>query len=398
MRLNAICLSAYLLFCMACGEKDVVESAPSFSFEYLDEYKLFKLDYFTSYNFDVYHFNAEQGILTFFNSLDRSIFLYSIDQETPLAKVKVEREGPNGVPAIDAVFTQSLDSIFIFSELSGNGILSIIDVHGNLIAKDQLTLSSNGDPTFPKLGKKYGLSYAYPNVFLTTVPGFQTTLENRKSLLIFNLNSKERMLSVELPHTYAKSLGSTSFGQFTGATFGVYDYIHNQYLTGYAFDDDLVLSDLKYIPPLTRRKQVKNARVKLPAPSFNYKNATTYESRKYAYGNSWYQGLAFDPKHKVFIRSASIGVDWTPSHNEEFPDFDRDFSVNGDKNFFYWFLYDKDLNFIGQVPDMDLMVPILFTHDGPFRKVSTYEGTEAVSMEDYLIFRKFRYLPDSLSN
>ncbi len=283
----------------------------------------------------------------------------------------------------------SLDSIFVLSAVPGQVQIHLINDIGEKINSFQLTDSRNGNPVL-SVYQINDLTFHDPYLFLITLPSVSTIPESKKSLLVYNIETYERELLIDMPKSYFT--GDLSFSQNTGATYGALNPKDNEFLVGYGYDSELVLVNLD--DRSLRMGDGSSELVNLPEPTYDYKNSSFLDGRHYIFGNSWFHQIQFDPKFNLYLRSASIGRDYDPKDPN--PDLKLVNSINGDRAFFQMFLFDENLKPVGRVSDFSFLSTILFTKDGNYKQVGSYKGEETIDAEDYIIFQKFQYLPDSI--
>lgn len=379
-----------IVFFTSCNSlEDKYLEFKEFKIKMLEEYQLFRIDKETGFENQIWDFNCHKNYYSFFNSLNRKIYIYEMGDTSYLKSIDIPLDGPNGIPHLKQLHLHSFDSIFVLSALPGQVQVHLINDEGEKINSFQLTDSRNGDPVL-SVFQINDLTFHDPYLFLITLPSVNTIPESKKSLLVYNIETNERELLIDMPKSYFT--GDLSFSQNTGATYGALNPKNNEFLVGYGYDSELVLVNLE--DRSSRKVDGSSKLVNLPEPTFNPKNSSFQEGRHYIFGNSWFHQIQFDPKFNLYLRSASIGMDFDPKDPN--PDMKLVNSINGDKTFFQMFLFDENLKPVGRVPEFSFLRPILFTKDGTYKQVGSYKGDEEINQEDYIIFQKFQYLPDSI--
>lgn len=383
-------LLVIIIFIVACNSsKNEALEFQEFELKKLEEYQLFKLDDETGFVNQIWDFNYHKNYYSFFNVLNRKIYIYEMGDTSIVKSIDIPIDGPNGITHFKQLYLHSLDSIFVLSAVPGKAQVHLINDEGEKINSFQLTDSRNGDPVL-SVYQINDLTFHDPNLFLITLPSVNTIPESKKSLLVYNIETNKRELLIDMPKSYFT--GDLSFSQNTGATYGALNPKNNEFLIGYGYDSELVLINLE--DGSLRKADGSSKLVNLPKPTFDPKNTGALEGRHYIYGNSWFHQIQFDPKYNLYLRSATIGMVYDPKGTE--PTFQNGTSVNGDKTFFHTFLFDENLKPVGRVSDLEFFGTVLFTMDGTYKQVGSFKGEETIDPEDYIIFQKFQYLPDSI--
>jgi hypothetical protein len=386
---KAIIFLIIVFFASCNSSEDMFFEFKEFELKMLEEYQLFRIDKETGFENQIWDFNYHKNYYSFFNSLNRKIYIYEMGDTNYLKSIEIPLDGPNGIPYLKQLHLHSIDSIFVLSAVPGQVQIHLINDEGVKVNSFQLTDSRNGDPVL-SVYQINDLTFHNPYLFLITLPSVNTIPESKKSLLVYNIETNERELLIDMPKSYFT--GDLSFSQNTGATYGALNPKDDEFLVGYGYDSELVLVNLE--DRSLRKVDGSSKLVNLPEPTFNPKNSSFLEGRHYIFGNSWFHQIQFDPKFNLYLRSASIGMDFDPKDPN--PDMNLVNSINGDKTFFLMFLFDENLKPVGRVPDFSFLRTILFTKDGTYKQVGSYKGEETIDPEDYIIFQKFQYLPDSI--
>jgi hypothetical protein len=180
--------------------------------------KEFELDDETSYMMSyIQHVdNSGDAYLTFYNSYNTSIYLYSYESGQFIKKIHYEKEGPDGVGDMQGYFYANDDSIFVYSYWGG--FLMHTNSDATVLSKERL----NSDALNALTGKSENLDMIYPAPYLKTatpmkkygnkfilggfVAGEPTTetATNRPVCLLYDMEKHTVEYIINYPEQYAK--------------------------------------------------------------------------------------------------------------------------------------------------------------------------------------------------
>ena len=379
-QLPFIFLFFYLIIFMAsCIEKDDFRMAISrFEVQFSDDYVFFELDSVTSFDFQKWRFNNATKNFYFFNSISRSIYIYHIGKEHPIAIVPIDREGPNGIPKIDQIYLHNLDSIFVFSEVYDH-VASLINSKGVIINRFILSSSAGSEP-LSTLGLQFGkddLFYNNDKLYLTVGPRVENYKPKNiyKSLLIFDIHthSKEYVLD------YLDRSRKFNFGPYGSVSYGLLNPFTNNFVIGFPYDHSLIGFDISSKDEIQGISS--NPFVRLASTSID--DYPAEQHLWYYYRHGWYDKLALNPIDTTIWRMSTVGLQVEQGQNYSDPTL---VNIHGGKENFFTFIYDKDLQLKGYVNEFLHLKPILFSDGNMYKFVP---NSDPLTAESRIIFRSF---------
>ena len=69
-----------------------------FELKMLEQYQLFRIDKETGFENNVWDFNYHKNYYSFFNGLNRKIYIYEMGDTSYVKSIEIPIEGPNGIP------------------------------------------------------------------------------------------------------------------------------------------------------------------------------------------------------------------------------------------------------------------------------------------------------------
>ena len=350
---------------------------PEFQVNFKSDSLVFHLDDETSVQFDNWRFNHELGVFSFFNPINRSVYIYEVGNESYRFKIPIEREGPNAIPRISQIHVHGVDSIFILSAFN-NHTAFLIDTTGSVLDKYELSNRQQGE-YFTSGSLQFGKQdfYFYEDkIFLTVMPRGENYKAKEKypSLLIFDINTEKKEYFVDFPSRFY----DFNFGVFQGMSHGLFHSSSKKFILSYPYHHELKSLDI--ITGEEFESKMGNPYVRLA----NYSNPDSEkEMRWYGFYFGWYDRMLFNPVDQTIWRMATVGRNF---------DKDQDLNestirnIHGGNEQFFTFIYDLDLKLKGFVKEFLHFQPIIFHEGKMYKKVP---NTNPVTAENLVIFRHF---------
>jgi hypothetical protein len=212
----------------ACNTMDEVHvPLQEYQITYATDSLTFFLDDESSIDFDIWRINADLGLLSFYNSFNRSVYIYEIGKQEYKYKIPIAREGPNAIPRISQIYVHNLDSIFILSAINDHTAF-LIDTTG--IVKNKFILSSReANEPFTSQSMQFGKQDFYfdkSKIYLTLMPrGEEFNPENRyPALLIFDAQTSQKDYFMDFPNRFYE----VNLGPYLGNSYGLLSLVTNE--------------------------------------------------------------------------------------------------------------------------------------------------------------------------
>ena len=340
------------------SNREVIPNAASYDYELASNGKIlsYTLDDDTKYSFSslfTYTDKSGKEYLTFLNIAFFEILFYDLNNTDFLFKIKLEREGPNGIPGPGGFHIIDFDNIYVTCSMTP--FLYKIDTTGVLTQKIRYGLTESGYQIIPY--DSWSFSYT-PLVFIDSKlylpqrpwqgnPISKTPL----CVVIDTLNQQNYALPCPFPqlikdNEYSHVMSDViSFSRiFNGKQF-VYSFFGDEDIYVIPVDHQEVF---KY-----KAKSKYINRIKIETRSFD----NPYASAKYRYGAPFYGNLIHDPYRNLYYRFAHPEVEL-----EDGPDY-MSLTVHGRKKFSIIIL-DENYNVIGETlfPEWVYCPTVLFVH------------------------------------
>ncbi len=235
----------------------------------------------------------------FYNKSNKSIYTYllrdSLFELEYITQVPLSLD--SHLQRVAEVYYHNTDSIFVFDDRNLYGDrpdLFLINVNGEILNSYKLSNVTNGDVM--KLDRLYTITgptvyYHKGKIYMATSLSDQTTKENLKPLLIYDLVTGEKTLRGEFPLLPTTPI----FGQFTYSFQFVFVPDREELYFSWAYESDLY-----------RYSLVKDTweKFRFSADEFSRPDEMTKRDnlRSYTESNSWFYGVFYDYKTKRLHR------------------------------------------------------------------------------------------------
>lgn len=286
--------------------------------------------------------------LCLYNSINNSLYFYSIPEGQLIRKTALQRDGENSIVRINALYFYNQDSIFTYNQY--NRVLTILNDSGKVVLKKEL-LSSNepGMPFEPSLSYRKGKIYF-------VIKGYKGSLEDyeNKALLIYDLKNESKRFTIDTPVEFQ--------GNWADRTIVRHGELLNddKYIVSWGMGAKMIVEDLS-------NQQAKEILYK--SEKLHYAKEYTEDNRNqeakllYQRTNSWNIDLYFDSYRGLLLRSTNVGM--KIPKGETFTD--RHYpSKNNDSVYDLIEIFDSDLTKVGQVNSVSFYGEIFSTSEGIF--------------------------------
>ncbi|WP_084454329.1 DUF4221 family protein [Algoriphagus terrigena] len=287
-----------LMLTFSCKEKET-ESPVTWSLTPSGEKIQLPLDDSTSnVSMGLEYFQSEKPLLFNSNRNNNSLQIYDLDGQTLVKEIRFEREGDQGT-ALGHFHVQSLDSIFIFPEMSPFIILT--DTSGTIKSRIRFSLPEGYPMIFV-----HNSYYVSPPVVrgkelivkvrLDGNPSSinQEALDGKKLLAAINLEDGSTRL---LPFGFPKDYLSNGQKQFEFSVAGN----HGKTVASYMGDHQVYFSNSENEP--MQPKSAKSQYLDETMPTFP-KDVDGRGFSAYFFAKSRYESLIHDPYRNVYYRFA----------------------------------------------------------------------------------------------
>ncbi len=270
-------------------------------------------------NRSIYYFKGgNSGIISILNMLSQTVHLYEYKSRKLIKKIKLQKEGPNGVGSIknaSAHFMDCMDSLFIlnYSEQA----IYLLNGDGVFLRKYDLKEKTTPIPIASTVNKivKVGNQLVIPCHPMTNI---YTKDMKLPSLIILDLRSGEKKTILTYPETYNK-----------GAWLGFYKFIVSPL---YNRNDSTLLISFPVEPFIYRistsgkiiNKEYVGSKFTektLPYSSENdysyQKNIATNKINEYLGASSSFGSFWFFPRENHYLREIWFSSEYNKSQNPE---------------------------------------------------------------------------------
>ena len=292
----------------------------------------------------IFQFEEDNKEYLFFGNFEKrqhEILIYDIENQNLYKRIPLEKEGPNGVPAIYGCIPYFNSKTFLVSQ-HNIGSTTVIDGEGNVLRKYNIRQPQNRNRLWADC--RYGLSFFYTPSFMKDSivyfrNGIFTQHMNRevwKTIPMFNsLNLKSGHIGT-LPINYPDIFEDDVKVPAGGGYNFTYDYNYKQErlvcsLTGY--DSIMVMDDLKQV----RWYNGKSRYLKSVRPRVYEANG--FDWLRESKGGIKYHNIMYDKYRNVYYRIAEFPYEFKPNESAFDDPKGREFSI---------IIFDKDLNIIGE--------------------------------------------------
>ena len=293
----------------------------------------------------MFQFEEDDKEYLFFGNFEKKqheILIYDIENENLHRRIPLEKEGPNGIPAIYGCIPYFDSKNFLVSQ-HNFGRATIADGKGNVIRKYNIRQAKDGNGLW--VDSRFGVSFFYtPSFTKDSIVYFcngyfrrnRLNREDWKTLPMFNsLNLKNGHIGT-LPINYPDIFEDDVKVPAGGGYNFTYDYNYKEgrlvcSLTGY--DSIMVTDDLKQVRWYNgKSRYLKSIRPRVyEADGFGWLREST-ESPSY-------HNIMYDKYRNVYYRIVQLPYEFKQNESVFETPKGREFSI---------IIFDKDLNIIGE--------------------------------------------------
>ena len=296
----------------------------------------------------MFQFEEDGKEYLFFGNLEKrqhELLIYDIEKQNLHKRIPLEKEGPNGVPAIWGCIPFYDSKTFLVSQHNA-GKTTIIDGEGNVIRRYNMKHNiKNG----LWADCRYGTSFIYmPSFTKDSIVYFSNGIfrqyminqrmnrDNWRIVPMFNFldlrNGHINTLSIKYPDIFEYDVRTPAGG---GYVFSYdYNYIHDRLVCSFTgYDSIMVTDDLKQVHWYNgKSRYLKSMRPKVyEADGFDWVREATE--------NASYHNIMYDKYRDVYYRIAEFPYELKQNESPFDDPKGREFSI---------IIFDKDLNIIGE--------------------------------------------------
>tara|TARA_B100000965_G_scaffold387414_1_gene390719 strand:+ start:1847 stop:2923 length:1077 start_codon:yes stop_codon:yes gene_type:complete len=338
----------------------------------LKGYIEFPLDSVTKRNARIMHYSESLNSLVLFNDINHTLYFFEVDSQKNYKKIKLNKEGPNGISSVDDIYVHTKDSIFIYNGKSHR--LNLFNYDGNVQARFPLFDLTSDDPTHTS-SPSFLNSFINKEFYLLIRATTGTSKMKDKALMVYSLNTSNKSYHIDLPKSYYSSYwAEKSYNRS-----GILNREAGKFIVSYPFDKSLFVLDLQ-----TNKVEVFDGSSQLmhKTKPIEDKRTTNMQDRIiYQMTNSWYSELFYDKYRNLYLRSASIGRDI--EYGE--PTNLRYLSNNKDDIYTVTVVLDENFNKIAEFPNLYFNRCIFSTEKGLFFLDNSHDPDN----EDILTFAHY---------
>ncbi|HET8861101.1 DUF4221 family protein [Marivirga sp.] len=246
--------------------------------------------------------------LSFINAYNQHFYLYNLETGELEKKLKLDREGPNGVGHL-TIFDHAYlsDSLLLYNTWDAN--LYILDYQGNLLSKNEiLDFSKNSNSVSPEPATMKPIRKVGDYVFIPcSINQYLTDYSNQNSVIRYNLKTQETDYMINLPDNYNQGYWGATFkykisfdmyGSDLISSFPIDNFIYRYNSAGKYLNKYYVGS--KFIKEFEPFKEDINYGVEKDH------SVPNQQQGDYSWSNSDYNAVIYDEFRDLFYRVAYI--------------------------------------------------------------------------------------------
>ena len=347
MRNLYIFIIVLLIGCFISCQNSPKESSATYDIGLVESKKIvLPVDENTYYlSKSMFQFEENDKEYLMFGNLEKrqhELLIYDIEGQNLQRRIPLDKEGPNGIPAICGCIPFGDSSNFLISQHNA-GRATIADGEGNVLRRYNMKKTTSKNGLWADC--RFGLSYFHtPSFTKDSIVYFSNGFflrkrlnrEDWKTIPMFNsLNLKNGhvgTLSINYPDIFEDDVKVPAGGGYNFT----YDYNYKQErlvcsLTGY--DSIMVTDDLKQVRWYNgKSRYLKSIRPRVyEADGLNWLREATE--------NPAYHNIMYDKYRDVYYRIAEFPYEFKPNESAFDDPKGREFSI---------IIFDKDLNIIGE--------------------------------------------------
>lgn len=192
--------------------------------------------------------NSGTELFTFFNSYNKSIYIYDYLSSTYIKSIHYDNEGANGILRPIGYYIKNMDSIFVFDMMKIE--VALTDSLGNV--RDRISLKNSSDNNWALYYPQYSISTINPfierqgRLILTGFAPFAIPVENIDDFL-FTASIDLKTNQIEYHYKYPKELYGYNYNWEGGLATMVYPCLSHddRFIFSFPVSHDLYFYDFK---------------------------------------------------------------------------------------------------------------------------------------------------------
>lgn len=339
---------------------------------------ILEIDSVTKRNSKHIGFIEKLNSLYLFNDVTYQVYFFDLSSGRSWKKVALQKEGPLGIGQVSKIRVADPDSIVVFNRHSNR--LFFVGEEGRYIERHQVFSFNEPDPSIQTFSPYVQYEPLQNRVFLPIRANSRTSEERSRTLMVYDLKTKEKKFLKDWPEEYYRwgALGSESAGLFHAE--------RDTYIFSYSFDPYLYELNLR---TEEINKHYAGSQLVSQPDMFESKGQGLIDRLNYDLGNSWYRNLHFDKYNRVYFRSASIGRDLPYDEANAMANFRKYNSLNGDEVFAVTVILNDRFEIIGEYRGMMIGNNAFSSENGLFVKDPTFDPEN----EDIIAFARYELKP-----
>lgn len=302
--------------------------------------KEFKIDDQTSYMTEYIQYIDKDSIdyLAFVNTNNNSVYFYKYSNSSFLKKITFEKEGNNGVNAIQAFLDVNRDSLFVYSYTTQ--ILNLFDNNLNVIKRYKLYEDSESEksdiiPPSPYMQTATPIRKIGDKIICMGFVAGEPTREtntNRPVCIVYDLKKDKRESKINYPIQYSK------YNWTGGFTYRMpyYDVVNKDIIVSFAASHNLIRYNIDTGKSEEFYAGSSSVNEISSYPQSKGSQISRDDSWRWYMTNASYENIMYDRYRKVYYRIARL------------PKKDYNSTERGNKKPIVIIILDSNLKYIGE--------------------------------------------------
>ena len=356
-------------FVLSCSNDDHVDYEDKYTLEQSDRL-VFEIDSVTKRNSRLVGYVEKLNSIYVFSDLNYTVYLFDIDTKQNWKKIRLAKDGPNGLGTVSKMIFVDIDSIYTFSRNSNR--LFFIQDEGKTVRKQNILYFDQPDPTVQAVSPSVDFNSNNRTIYFPIRPNNRTSEERDKTLLAYDLNDNSRTFLKDWPESFERwgVLGMLSYGDVNEK--------NNSYVFSHSFEHDIQVMDLE----TTEIKSYYAGSKRVEIPGFISNGVDVADRIRYQKSGSWYGDILYDNFSSLYFRSAMIGQK-IPGNED--PMAKKYPSLNGDDIYSSTVILNRNFEKVGEVSDLHIGIHAFSNEEGVFIRDYQFEPEN----EDILVFSKY---------
>lgn len=334
---------------------------------------IFPLDSMTKRNSKNIGFSSKINALYLYNEINHSIYFFDLETKLESKRIKLEKEGPNGIGDVSKLIVLNYDSIFTFNRY--NNHLYLLNRSGDIIEKTSLFSINEPDPSIQTFSPSISYSNVNKSLYLPIRPNSRTDNKRQTVVLEYNVLNGEKKFIKQWPKEYNSysNIGTTSFATL--------DEKNSKMLISFAFDDNIHEIDLK-----TGKEDIHYfGSDRLNEISVFKGKQEMQIIMEYMSASSKYRNVFFDKHANYYLRTGLVGKKIPEG---EFKRGEKYKTINNDDIYNLIVILDSNFQKVGEVHKAILLDEVFSTSNGLYMKAPLVNRNN----EDILVFKRYEYV------